>query len=118
MLLQSLETPANLPFARELWTADASSLLSQVDVPTLVIIGKKDRQVDWQADGLPLQRAAAGHANVTFIFPENANHVLKEELRSQTEITLPEAMPRYNALDAHLDPAAMADMATWLAAHS
>jgi len=27
MLLQSLETPANLPFARELWTADAASLL-------------------------------------------------------------------------------------------
>ena len=25
MLLQSLETPANLPFARELWTADAAS---------------------------------------------------------------------------------------------
>ena len=26
MLLQSLETPANLPFARELWTADAAPL--------------------------------------------------------------------------------------------
>ena len=55
MLLKSLETPANLPFARELWTADAAPLLRQVDVPVLVIIGKKDLQVDWQVDGEPLQ---------------------------------------------------------------
>ena len=86
MLLQSLETPANLPFARELWMADAASLLGQVDVPTLVIIGKKDIQVDWQADGEPLQRAATGHANVTFLFPENANHVLKYEPRPRSEL--------------------------------
>src|SRR5262245_40850385 len=104
MLLQSLETPANPPFARELWLADAASLLGQVDVPTLVIIGKKDRQVDWRADGEPLQRAAAGHANVTFLFPENANHVLKEELGSESEAALPTAMPRYDAPDTHLDP--------------
>ena len=89
MLLQSLETPANLPFARELWAADAASLLSQVDVPTLVIIGKKDLQVDWQADGEPLQRAATGHANVTFLFPENANHVLKVESRPRAELRNP-----------------------------
>jgi alpha-beta hydrolase superfamily lysophospholipase len=114
MLLQSLETPANLPFARELWAADAASPLSQVDVPTLIIIGKKDRQVDWQADGELLQRAAAGHANVTFLFPENANHVLKEELGSESEATLPTAMPRYNAPDTHLDPDAMSSIVDWL----
>src|SRR6185312_11804799 len=67
MLIQALETPANLPFARELWMADAAPLLAQVDIPVLVIIGKKDIQVDWQADGEPLRRAAVGHANVTFL---------------------------------------------------
>jgi pimeloyl-ACP methyl ester carboxylesterase len=117
MLLQSLEAPAHLPFARELWTADAASLLSQVDIPTLVVIGKKDLQVDWQADGEPLQRAAAGRANVTFLFPENANHVLKEEIRPQAELTLPDAMPHYNAADARLDPSATASIVSWLAAH-
>ena len=86
MLLQSLETPANLPFARELWTADAAPLLRQVDVPVLVIIGKKDIQVDWQADGEPLQRAARDMRDVTFLFPENANHVLKQELRPRSEL--------------------------------
>jgi pimeloyl-ACP methyl ester carboxylesterase len=118
MLLKSLESPANLPFARELWTADAASLLSQVDVPTLVIIGKKDLQVDWQDDGAPLQRAAAGHANVSLLFPENANHVLKHESKPRSELAQPEAVPRYNAPDATLDPDAMASILSWLAAHS
>jgi len=118
MLLQSLETPANLPFARELWAADGASPLSQVDVPTLIIIGKKDLQVDWQADGDPLQRAATGHENVTFLFPENANHVLKFESRPRGDLAQPEAMPRYNAPDAKLDPDAMSSIVAWLTAHT
>jgi pimeloyl-ACP methyl ester carboxylesterase len=118
MLLQSLETPANLPFARELWAADGASPLSQVDVPTLIIIGKKDLQVDWQADGDPLQRAATGHENVTFLFPENVNHVLKFESRPRAELAQPEAVPRYNAPDAKLDPDAMAGIVAWLTAHT
>ncbi|HEX8034166.1 MAG TPA: alpha/beta hydrolase [Ktedonobacterales bacterium] len=117
-LLQALENPANLPFARELWTAEAATPLRQVDVPVLVIIGKKDIQVDWQADGEPLQRAAAGREGVTFLFPENANHVLKYEPRPWAELTQPETVPRYNAPDARLDPEALASIMEWLAAHS
>ena len=58
MLLKALETPANLPLARELWMANAAPLLKQVDVPALIMIGKKDIQVDWQTDGEPLQHIA------------------------------------------------------------
>jgi hypothetical protein len=35
-------------------------------------------EVDWQADGEKLQLAAAGHEEVTFLFPENANHGLRK----------------------------------------
>ena len=118
MLLKALESPANLPLARELWLADAASLLGQADVPVLVIIGKKDIQVDWQADGEPLQRAATGHGNVTFLFPENANHVLKQELRPRSELVQAEVMKSYNGPDARLDPQAMSSILEWLAAHS
>ncbi len=118
MLLQSLETPANLPFARELWTADAAPLLRQVDVPILVIIGKKDIQVDWQADGEPLQRAAAGHKEVTFLFPENANHVLKQELRPRSELVPTQIAESYNGPDTRLDPQALTSILEWLAAHA
>jgi pimeloyl-ACP methyl ester carboxylesterase len=117
MLLQALETQANLPFARELWTADAASLLRQVDVPMLVIIGKKDLQVDWQADGEKLQLAAAGREHVSFLFPENANHVLKQELRPRSELVQAEVTASYNGPNTHLDPQALAILLEWLAAH-
>ena len=118
MLLQSLETPANLPFARELWTAEAASLLSQVNVPVLVIIGKKDLQIDWQADGEPLKQAAAGHEEVTFLFPENANHVLKEELRPRSELVPVEITESYNGPETRLDQETLASILAWLAAHA
>ena len=118
MLLKSLEAPINQPFARELWTAEADSLLARVDVPVLVVIGKKDVQVDWQADGEPLRRAAAGRTNVTFLFPENANHVLKQELRPRSELVPAQAEIGYNEPGTRLDPEALASILAWLTAHS
>jgi fermentation-respiration switch protein FrsA (DUF1100 family) len=114
MLLRSLETPANLPFARELWTADAATLLPQVDVPVLIVIGKKDLQVDWQADGEKLQQAVAGREQVSFLFPENANHVLKLELRPRSELDPAEVTASYNRPETHLDPQALAGILKWL----
>jgi pimeloyl-ACP methyl ester carboxylesterase len=114
MLLKSLETPANLPFARELWTTDGVPLLKQINIPTLVVIGKKDIQVDWQTDGGLLQQAAAGHKEITFLFPENANHVLKEELRPRPELTAANVGENYNGPDAHLDPQTLTDIVRWL----
>ena len=118
MLLRSLETPANLPFSRELWTADATPLLRQVNVPVLVIIGKKDLQIDWQADGESLKRAAAGHEEVTFLFPENANHVLKEELRPREDLVPAEITESYNGPATRLDQETLASILAWLAAHT
>jgi uncharacterized protein len=117
-LIASLESPYNLPFARELWTADATASLEKVRVPVLIVIGKKDLQIDWQADGGPLERAAAQRTNVTFLFPENANHVLKHESRPREELTQPEVMARYNEDDTALDPEAVAAIVAWLAARA
>jgi uncharacterized protein len=118
LLLQSLATPANLPFARELWAADAAALLREVRVPVLIVIGRKDIQVDWQADGEPLQRAAAGSQDVTFLFPENANHVQKYEPRSRAGLTAAEAVSGYNQPGTHLDEEALDGILHWLAAHN
>ena len=115
-LIAALESPANLPFARELWTADAAAPLREVRVPVLIIIGKKDLQVDWQADAEPLQRAAAGRADVSFLFPEDANHVLKHEPRPREELVQGEVMQRYNADDASLDAETVAAIVAWLTA--
>ena len=116
-LIASLEAPANLPFARELWTADAASRLAQTDVPVLVIIGKKDIQVDWQTDGQLLARAARGKPNVTLVFPENTNHLLKLERQARSALEASAVMQRYNADDARLDPEAEETIVCWLRQH-
>lgn len=118
LLLQGLASPANLPFARELWTADAAALLTQLQVPALIVIGKKDIQVDWLADGEPLQRAAARTNEVTFLFPENANHVQKYEARRRADLGPTEAVAGYNAPGARLDEEALAGILTWLLART
>jgi hypothetical protein len=118
LVLRALETPANLPFARELWVADGAALLGRIDVPVLVIIGKKDIQVDWHADGKPLQRAANGRSDVTFLFPENANHILKHEPTPRAELEAGAVTSKYNSPDATLDEEAVAAIVEWLIAHA
>lgn len=113
MVLASFEAPANLPFARELWNESAADSLARVEIPTLVLIGGKDVQVDRHLDGDPLRRAAAGMTNVAFAFPALANHVLKEDSRTPAEVA---ATPGngYNDVDTHLDPESLTTILDWL----
>ncbi|PSR23990.1 MAG: alpha/beta hydrolase [Sulfobacillus acidophilus] len=113
-LIQSLESPANLPFSRELWTTDASLWLRDVNVPTLIIIGKKDLQVDYQIDGAALRTSAQGNLTITFSFPDNANHVLKYEPRPRSALRGEDVGSRYNANDAELDRETMDAILHWL----
>lgn len=112
-VLGSFDVPINLPLARELWAEAAGDSLARVTVPVLVLIGGRDLQVDAQADGDPLQRAATGMDNATFAFPPKANHVLKEEDRDLDEIaTAPYA--GYNMDGTRLDPEALDTILGWL----
>jgi uncharacterized protein len=85
-VLSSFETPATLPLARELWAEDATHTLSEVRIPTLVLIGGNDLQIDLHVDGDSLRAAAVGRPNVTFAFPSTANHVVKEDTRTAAEV--------------------------------
>lgn len=106
-LLASLEAPLNLPFARELWSTDGALLLRLVRLPVLVMIGKKDIQVDWEDDGGPLAQAAALGSDVTLEFPPSANHMFKYEGRDRKDVTAADAAQGYNAPDAALDPTSL-----------
>jgi pimeloyl-ACP methyl ester carboxylesterase len=113
LVLASFESPANLPLARELWTEDAANVLPKVEIPTLVLIGRRDLQVDATVDGRALELAATGKYNITFAYPVNANHVFKEDIRSQVEVA---AAPSngYNEDGTHLDPEALETILGWL----
>jgi dienelactone hydrolase len=113
MVLASFENPANLPLARELWTEAAVDRLPEVEIPTLVLIGGKDVQVDAHADGDPLQAAAAAMTNVTFAFPAHANHVFKEDTRTPEE-TAAAPGAGYNEDGTRLDPEALKLILGWL----
>jgi hypothetical protein len=116
-LLQGLTAPLNLPFSRELWVEDAAALLPGIDVPVLIVIGRRDIQVDWQLDGGPLRRGAESLPDVTFRFPEHANHVLKFEGTERSALNPQAVAARYNAAEASLDPEVVAILREWFLAH-
>ncbi|MGB9372285.1 MAG: hypothetical protein WCB79_10200, partial [Halobacteriota archaeon] len=117
-LLASLTVPANLPFARELWLGNPAHLASQVSEPMLVVIGKKDIQVDWRADGAALQTATATNGNATFVFPDDADHVLKYEPRPREGLVAAEVGANYNAEGRILDSDALSVITNWLVKRS
>ncbi|MGE5555982.1 MAG: alpha/beta hydrolase [Methanocella sp.] len=116
-VLLSLSFPVNLPFSRELWSYDPAKTISAVDVPILVVIGKKDIQVNYQEDGKALEAATANNPDATFVYPENANHVLKYEATPREQLTAQREL-RYNAADTHLDMDAARATVDWLKVHS
>jgi len=114
-LILSLQSPNNLPFARELWNYSLSEYIAGVNEPMLVLIGKKDIQIDWKIDGRALERATVQKPAVSFAYPENANHVLKHEEMPFEKLTAEYVSMHYNAPDAELDEEAAKAIFNWLA---
>lgn len=113
MVVLSLYSPVSLPFSRELWSYSLPEQLAKVDVPVLVVIGKKDFQIDWKADGHELEKATAQKAAVSFIYPENANHVLKHETKPREELNA-QTTQRYNEPGIEIDEEATNTSYKWL----
>jgi pimeloyl-ACP methyl ester carboxylesterase len=114
MLLMSLYAPVNLPFTRELWCYNLPEYLAKVPEPVLVVIGKKDIQVDWKLDGSELEKAAANKVGVSFVYPENANHVLKHEAKPIEQINIIAATQNYNSSETELDKDTVTAIVSWL----
>jgi uncharacterized protein len=115
LLLRSLESPTNLPFSRELWSYSLSAHVSKITNPILVIIGKKDIQVDWRLDGKLLEDAIVHNVQSRFNYPQDANHLLKYEEMPREKLTREYVAAHYNAHDARLDGEAANFIFTWLA---
>jgi hypothetical protein len=116
-MIQAISLPANQPFAGELWQYDPTVKLAEITVPVLILLGKKDIQVDWQTDGSLFETVAESHDNVTINYVANANHVLKFEPEPRAELTTGEVMATYSAEDVMLDPEAVGTITNWLRTH-
>ncbi|WMT50234.1 MAG: hypothetical protein RE472_04500 [Thermoplasmatales archaeon] len=113
-LISSLETPINLPFSRELWAYNLGDHISRVKEPTMVLIGKKDIQVSWNDDGNMLKKSLSGNINTSFVFPENANHLLKHEELPLEKLSAQYVSLNYNSSDRILDEEASNNILSWL----
>lgn len=113
-LLASLSSPTNQPFSREFWSFKSADYIKNMNVPILIVIGKKDLQTDWKLDGQVLEKAAKGKGNISFCYPENANHVLKFEPKPRKELTAGTAIQNYNGPDSTLDPETFKTILDWL----
>jgi len=116
MVIGAASAPHNLPFARELWVTDPIQLAASVTAPLLIVIGKKDLQVDWQVDGSRWEAFAEDHSNITVVYPDNANHVLKHEPRPREQLSPAEIANGYNAAGAMLDTQVVETLTAWLSA--
>ena len=113
-LLASLSSPTNQPFSKEFWSFKSADHIKNINVPILIVIGKKDLQTDWKLDGEVLEEGAKGKGNVSFYYPENANHVLKFEPKLREELTVDNAIQNYNGQDSTLDPETFKTILAWL----
>jgi pimeloyl-ACP methyl ester carboxylesterase len=117
MVIGAATAPQNLPFARELWVTDPIQLAASVTVPLLVIIGKKDMQVDWQVDGNRWEVLAKERSNITIVYPDNANHVLKHEPRPREQLTPADIVNSYSAEGTVLDTEVVETITGWLSTY-
>jgi fermentation-respiration switch protein FrsA (DUF1100 family) len=113
-MIQGMVQPVNQRFIRELWVFNPVARLAEVHVPVLVVLGKKDIQVDWQVDGALFDSFAQAHDQIRIVYKENANHVLKFEPRSRTELTPAVVAVSYGAEDTTLDPDTVETISSWL----
>ena len=113
-LAGALSAPVNQPFSREFWSFRSADHIRETSEPVLVVIGKKDIQTDWKLDGGALEEAAHGKSNVSFYYPENANHVLKHEPRPREQLTVEASMPNYNGPEARMDAETLKTILEWL----
>jgi hypothetical protein len=117
MVIGAATAPQNLPFARELWVTDPIQLAASVTAPLLVIIGKKDVQVDWQIDGSRWEMLAKERSNITIVYPDNANHVLKHEPRPREKLSPAEIANSYSAEGTVLDTQVVETITGWLSTY-
>ncbi|MFG1461148.1 MAG: hypothetical protein AAE987_07210 [Thermoplasmataceae archaeon] len=114
LMLKSLESPYNLPFSRELWKYSLSENLKKITEPVLIVIGKKDIQVNWNDDGKLLESTLVDKGTADFAYPENADHVLKHVDLPLKMISAEFATSHYNSAESHIDAEAVQIITKWL----
>jgi pimeloyl-ACP methyl ester carboxylesterase len=109
-LFENLTHPSKQPYNIEIWNLDVVSLLPDAEPPVLVLIGQLDTEVDWSVEGQMWGDAASDVQDVKFVYPPNADHVLK----STSPDAIETGFSTYNTFGRTLDGEALAALIDWL----
>ena len=116
-LVTQLVNPSTATLTRTLLGFDVAVEAPKLTGPFLVLNGGKDVQIDADLDGKRLDKALrdAGR-DVTFHLAADADHVLKHEPKSQTELraNLLAVQNGYNADGRVIDPDVVRAIVSWL----
>ncbi|MFP6595734.1 MAG: alpha/beta fold hydrolase [Dehalococcoidia bacterium] len=113
-LFENLTHPSRLPYNIEIWNLDVVSLLPEAAPPLLVLIGQSDTEVDWSLEGQMWGEAASDGQDVEFVYPQNADHVLKSTSPDAVET----GFSTYNTFGRTLDAEGSTALIDWLNRHS
>ncbi|MEJ7602511.1 MAG: alpha/beta hydrolase [Kofleriaceae bacterium] len=120
-LFAGLVAPATANLLRTLLAFDNSVEAPKLAVPSLVVNGGKDIQIDPALDAARLAQALrSANRDVTLVIVPDADHVLKHETRTVAELRadLGSVQQRYNADDRTLDDALVKAIVDWLVVHA
>jgi len=117
-IVAGFHSPSSLPFMREIFFVDPARLAAGVKAPLLVVIGGKDIQVDPQLDGKPLEEALSGSETASFVYPADADHILKHEPKPREQLSPLQVQNNYNAAGRELDGETLKVIIDWLRARS
>jgi uncharacterized protein len=109
-LFENLTHPSKLPYNTEIWNLDPVSLLPFAGSPVLVLMGQSDSELDWELEGSMWKAGSIDEQDVRFVYPANADHVLKETDSEATETGL----STYNAFGRMLDQETVDTLVFWL----
>ncbi len=113
-LFENLTHPSKLPYNTEIWNLEPVSLLPAAGSAVLVLIGGLDSDVDREVEGESWEEAAAIGQDVEYVYPANADHVLKATSPDDPETGL----TTYNASGRRLDEESLLALLDWLNARS
>lgn len=116
--IKAIITPESSTLMREQWDYNPGEKISKLcstNTPVLVVVSKKDAQLDWKTNTPPLESVLAkakqtGRAEI--LYAKGANHVLKHE--EEDEFPAGDATAHYNDKGRQLDEEVVEGVLRWL----
>ncbi|TXD32524.1 lysophospholipase [Lujinxingia vulgaris] len=116
-LVASLQAQDAQAFSQAILGWSPTEAFAEVEVPVLILSGRKDLQVDPELDARALAEAArSAGVDVELVLVEDADHVLKHQPLAREELNAQHGL-LYNQAGRQLDPRVVEAIVDWVQRH-